>query len=83
MFVKEISRADLTDNGAEITIPVISLKVITGADFEAAEHTYGNFRITVTVVLSGAGGEYPTSKAMNYVIYTNAKVVPSFITNNN
>ena len=74
-----IAKANLTDNGAEITLPELHLTVITGNAFETAGHTYGNFRLVVTMMLRDEGTEYAVSVASNYVIYTNAKVISSYI----
>ena len=55
----------------------------TGAPFEDAglsSNVYSNYRLTVAIVLrDGSGNEIAVSKCSDYVIYTNAKVVPSFI----
>ena len=74
-----IAKANLTDNGAEITLPQIHLNVITGSAFEDAGFTYGNFRLSVTVTLRNGETKYNISSASNYVIYTNAKVVSSYL----
>ena len=77
-----INKASLTDNGASITFPELNFTILTGSAFESAGLTYGNFKITMSVVLrSDSGIQYPTSRAQNYVIYTNAKVFPEYITN--
>ena len=69
------------DNGDSIWFPEIHLTVLTGSAFESAGLTYGNFKITVEVELFDEDDvAYSTSKARSYVIYTNAKVIPEFIT---
>ena len=70
---------DLEDNGVEITLPELHLTVLTGDDFQTAGYTYGNFRVVVSVVLRDGTSECAISLATNYVIYTNAKVFPSYI----
>lgn len=74
-----IAKANLTDNGAEITLPQIHVSVITGSAFENEGFTYGNFRLSVTVTLRNRETMYNISSASNYVIYTNAKVVSSYL----
>ncbi|MCR4726346.1 MAG: hypothetical protein K5753_03910, partial [Clostridia bacterium] len=71
--------ANLIDNGAEITLPVLHVTVKTGAAFEAAGLTYSNYRLVVETVLYNAQGAIPSTRVSNYVIYTNAKVVPTFV----
>ena len=52
----------------------------TGDPFEAKGHTYGNYRIDVVVALRDSHGTViKVTRATNYVIYTNAKIVPDFI----
>ena len=76
-----IDREDMTENAVTIDFPHVVFSVLTGADFESAGFTYGNFRLTVTIVLRDAlGNEISSTKATDYVVYTNAKVVPSYIT---
>lgn len=71
---------ELVDNGAEITLPLISLHVKTGSLLEGLSHKYANYQVTVTVVLrNNLGTAYSVSRASNYVIYTNAKILPYFI----
>ncbi|MBO4331183.1 MAG: hypothetical protein J5827_03820, partial [Oscillospiraceae bacterium] len=72
--------ASFTDEYNVATIPIY-LDVITGVPFETAGHKYANYRITVTAnlldesyrsLLSGLALE-------KYIIYTNAKIIPDFI----
>ena len=70
---------NLDDNGAEITIPVMHFTVKTGSAFEAAGLTYANYRLVVETVLYNSEGEIPATRVSNYVVYTNAKVVPTFV----
>lgn len=73
---------NLEDNGAEIVLPVIRCTVITGSSLESAGLTYGNYRVTVAVELrDGEGTAYPPSHAENFVVYSNVRVIPSFLTN--
>nr|MCR5741991.1 hypothetical protein [Gammaproteobacteria bacterium] len=77
-----ISRSSglLENNGAEIILPILHVTVETGSLLESAGHTYGNYRIDVTVTLyDSSGNAYTVSTASNYVIYTNVKVIPDFI----
>ena len=70
----------LDNNGASIEPPVIHCHVKTGSDFERAGYKYANYRLTVTMVLRGDGGaKINVSQASNFVIYTNAKIIPYFI----
>ena len=69
----------MDDNGAEITIPVMHFTVKTGSAFEAAGLTYANYRLVVETVLYNSEGEIPATRVSNYVVYTNAKVVPTFV----
>ncbi|MBP5255804.1 MAG: hypothetical protein J6Z80_01990, partial [Clostridia bacterium] len=67
-------------NSAVIELPIIHCHVTTGDALEAAGYTYGNYRITMTVVLRNSGGTKLTlSQASNFVIYTNAKIIPDYI----
>ena len=55
----------------------------TKSSYESAGLTYGNFRISVSIVLRTTQNEevveIPVSRVNNYVIFTNAKVIPYFI----
>ena len=84
-FSVVIARTDpnLSDNGVEITIPMLHFAVKTGADLERAGLTYGNYRVSVTVQLRDAEGNvYRASSATNEIIYTNAKVATQYIDGN-
>lgn len=75
-----IDDEDLRDNGAEITIPKMRFTVKTGSALELAGLKYGNYQIIVTVYLRNGGGiEYNVSEASQFVVYTNAKIIPGFI----
>lgn len=75
-----ITTANLSDNGAEITLPILRFTVKTGTALEAAGLPYGNYRLNVAVELrNGVGTVYPPSHAENFVIYSNVKVIPSFL----
>ena len=71
--------AGIEDNGAEITLPILHFTVLTGNDFETAGLFYSNYRLDVEVALCYEGVEIGVTKTSNYVIYTNAKVDPSFL----
>ena len=75
-----LDREDLTST--LLTIPIKYL-VFTGADFEErTDHYYSNYMLTLTVQLSkDAGGTelLSESRATNYIIYTNARIIPEFI----
>ena len=78
-----VDAEDLIEGDVTIEFPRISFSVETGAPFEDAglsSNVYSNYRLTVAIVLrDGSGNEIAVSKCSDYVIYTNAKVVPSFI----
>lgn len=73
-----VARANLTDSGAYIQLPTITLTVKTGNALESDDLMYGNYRVTVSVQLRRSGSGITESQASNYVIYTNAKVLPDF-----
>ena len=80
-YTQIIPRAQLDGNSALIEIPIIHCHVLTGDALEAAGFTYGNYRITVTVVLRQSGGtRINISRASNFVVYTNAKIIPEYLT---
>ncbi|MBQ9468206.1 MAG: hypothetical protein IJU52_04280 [Clostridia bacterium] len=74
--------ADLGNSGGpEIDLPMLHCTVVTGAALESAGQYYANYRITISVVLSNVDGvEYAISRASNFVVYTNAKIIPNFVT---
>ncbi len=78
-----LDRSALSDNGAEIAIPMFHFNLKTKSSYESAGLTYGNFRISVSIVLRTTQNEevveIPVSRVNNYVIFTNAKVIPYFI----
>ena len=70
----------IDDNGADITLPELHFEVITGSALEAAGLRYTNYRVTVAVwVIDELGVDYSVSHADNYIIYTNAKVIPDYV----
>ena len=74
------NNANIVDNGASVTLPVLHFSVKTGAVLEEAEHFYSNYRVLVEVsLINENGGVIAASCAANYVIYTNAKVISSFV----
>ena len=75
-----LDKSALTDNGAEISIPMMHFTVKTSSELENDDQYYGNYRINVSIVLRNEyGTEYIVSRVNNYVIYTNARVIPYFI----
>ena len=78
-FTATISEGNLDDDGSTITLPVLHFTVKTGSALETAGLTYGNYMITVYVKLRSSGADISASIASNFVIYTNAKVIPEFI----
>ncbi|MBO4539747.1 MAG: hypothetical protein J5781_05675, partial [Clostridia bacterium] len=80
-----LDKADLSDNGAEIAIPMFHFNIKTKSSFEANNFgKYGNYRITVNIVLRTTNNneekqEILVSRVNNYVIFTNAKVIPYYI----
>lgn len=69
----------LSDDGAYIELPIITVTVKTGSTFEAQNYLYSNYKFTVLVTLYNGNNPIVSSHASNFVIYTNAKVVPDFI----
>lgn len=81
-FTVTVSRSDLLDDGSlssKIILPWLHFTVKTGKPFEDDGLTYGNYRVTVSVHLRNETGDLAVSNVTNYVIYTNAKVIPEFI----
>ena len=75
-----IDRTLMDDRESEIFLPTLSFRVKTGAAFEALGLVYANYRITVSVVLRDEyGTEYSVSRVSNFVVYTNAKIIPDYI----
>ena len=68
--------------GQVIQIP-IDYSILTGSEFETQDLTYANYKVTLTVsLLDAAGNELEGSKASDYIIYTNAKVLTDVIQGN-
>ena len=78
-YYRVIARSALTENAAVIEMPTIHCHVLTGSALENLGFTYGNYKITVTVVLRENAVPIAISQASNYVVYTNAKIIPEFI----
>ena len=79
-FNMTLERALLQESGVEITMPIFHFTVETGSPFEAKNHIYGNYRVEMNVCLKDTNGVvYKFSRAANFVIYTNAKIIPDFI----
>ena len=67
--------------GQVIQIP-IDYSILTGSEFETQDLTYANYKVTLTVSLLDANDkELEGSKASDYIIYTNAKVLTNVIQN--
>ncbi len=66
-------------NPSEITLPTIHVHVKTGSLLESAGGAYSNYKIWVEVVLSNGADPIEASRVSNYVIYTNAKILPYYI----
>lgn len=69
----------LNDNGADIIIPEITINVKTGSALESGNYFYTNYRLDIEVELFNNQTAIGVSRADNYIIYTNAKVIPGFI----
>ena len=68
--------------GQAIQIP-IDYSILTGSGFEEQGLTYANYKVTLTVsLLDKDNKELEGSKASDYIIYTNAKVLTDVIPNN-
>ena len=68
--------------GQVIEIP-IDYSILTGSELETQGLTYANYKVTLTVSLLDANDkELEGSKASDYIIYTNAKVLTDVIPNN-
>ncbi len=67
--------------GQVIQIP-IDYSILTGSEFEEQDLTYANYKVTLTVsLLDKDNKELEGSKASDYIIYTNAKVLTDVIQN--
>ena len=65
--------------GQVIQIP-IDYSILTGSEFETQDLTYANYKVTLTVsLLDKDNKELEGSKATDYIIYTNAKVLTDVI----
>ena len=70
----------LDDNGAYITIPIITVTVKRGQAMSDNNLLYTNYMLTVAVtLLNGNSDIISSSHASNHIVYTNANVVPDFI----
>ncbi len=68
--------------GQVIQIP-IDYSILTGSEFETQGLTYANYKVTLTVsLLDKDNKELESSKATDYIIYTNAKVLTDVIQGN-
>lgn len=79
-----MNRDDIDDiTGEKLLIP-INFTVLTGSEFESRNLTYSNYKIVLSVKLiksDGGGGydELHPSESSNFIIYTNARIIPDFI----
>jgi len=79
-----MNRDDIDDiTGEKLLIP-INFTVLTGSEFESRNLTYSNYKIVLSVKLiksDGGGGydELQPSESSNFIIYTNARILPDFI----
>jgi hypothetical protein len=76
-----LNRADyeVGDDPYTLSIP-IEFEVYTGSVFENAGLMYGNYKIDVSAqCLSTAASEKGVALAKQYIIYTNAKLLPEFV----
>lgn len=56
---------------------------LTGGKFEEKNYTYANYRVRLTaVLLDKSGSELDSTKATDYIIYTNARIYQDMIDNN-
>lgn len=69
----------LDDDGAYISMPNIDVTIITGTAFEHSNQYYSNYKLFVNVMLRSNLTEIASSKANNFIVYTNAKVSPDYI----
>lgn len=56
-------------------VSYVDFKVITGTELESAEQFYSNYKVILTAELVGD----TSSKASDHIIYTNARLDPSFV----
>ncbi|MBO4692774.1 MAG: hypothetical protein J5659_00055 [Clostridia bacterium] len=74
-----VERASATATSLEIPI---DYTVFTGAEFESAGLEYSNYKISISAELldsSDPSSPLIASQAENYLIYTNARILPDFI----
>lgn len=65
----------------EINIPVV-FSALTGAGFEDLNNFYANYKVEMTVWLyktDPTSGELDRSRAFDYFIYTNSRILPDYI----
>ncbi len=80
VFILNRNHIKTNDNPNILSIP-IEFEVYTGiSSFESQALMYGNFRIALTAqCLAEATDENGIANASNYIVYTNAKLIPEFI----
>ena len=78
-FVLDKSKVSI-EGTDQLRIPIL-FTVLTGSAFEARGFTYSNFKVELKVYLyrSSDGEILEQSRAKDYFIYTNAKVLPDFL----
>lgn len=72
----------IADTGFNSSVPIeidVDMNVITGAAFENAGLTYANYKLVLTAELLHKGERINGSDASDYIIYTNAKIIPTLV----
>ena len=72
----------IDDTGFNSSVPIeidVDMDVITGAEFEAKHLTYANYKLVLTAELLQNGTTIEGSPASDYIIYTNAKIIPTLV----
>lgn len=69
-----------TDFNSSVPIEIdVDMNVITGAAFENAGLTYANYKLVLKAELLQGGKTIEGSPAEDYIIYTNAKIIPTLV----
>ena len=72
----------LKDTGFNSSVPIeidVDMNVITGAAFEKAGLTYANYKLVLKAELLQGSKTIEGSPAEDYIIYTNAKIIPTLV----
>ena len=72
----------LANTGFNSSVPIeidVDMNVITGAAFEKAGLTYANYKLVLKAELLQNGTTIEGSPASDYIIYTNAKIIPTLV----